>query len=155
MTLRPELITPREGLPALCEVEGFTSITVAGDSRPPLVIPRLDRAYLLLHTLKWCDQDEAAAKRMREQILNKASEGIGENPEGIEIACAIDWATTWMWLQLRQVNVSVDGSTVRLERARRQFQQATVTLARARKLLRRPYNVQVNVVTNQQVNNTM
>jgi hypothetical protein len=92
---------------------------------------------------------------MREVILTKAAEGVGENPEGVEISCAIDWGITWWWLQYRLQTSAVDGSTIRLDRARRTFQQATVTLARAKRLLRRPFAVQVNVATNQQVNNTM
>jgi hypothetical protein len=132
------------------------SITAPGDCAGQSVIhrvPKQDQVWLLGSTLKWCDGDEAAAKRLREQILTKAATGLGENPEGVEISCAIDWATTWWWLQYRQQTAKVDGSTIRLDRARRTFQQATVTLARAKRLLRRPFRLQVNVAANQQINN--
>jgi hypothetical protein len=134
------------------------SITAPGGSEGQSVVrrvPKQDRVWLLGHTLKWCDGDEKAAKRLREEILTKAATGLGENPEGVELTCAIDWAVTWWRLQFCERNATLDGSTVRLDRARRMFQQATVTLARAKRLLRRPFSVQVNVATTQQVNNTV
>jgi hypothetical protein len=120
------------------------------------VVPRQDWEWLRVTTHRWANGDDQLAKRMMERILDRAADGLTATPTRLEIAHALDWGLWWFVSHFCRPHMLEDTvSTIRLRRDLHEWRKAAVSLRRLQRLQERLPCIQVNIATNQQVNNTV
>jgi hypothetical protein len=100
---------------------------------------------------RWIPDDPAKADAILEMVERKALELAGERASGLELTLACTAATVWAATQFRLASADQLGGEARTDRALKRYERLLLTLARVRKL--KLATMQVNIATNQQVNN--